>query len=439
MRLRSRHFAIHARPILCPVLGHRSIASMNWWIVPGPRMYASAVSDKRARTLAPRSPSLSIRRRRALRLGRFRGSSTWIPWPPRHPHTTWAVRGHGRPRACATPVPLGPARLGTDRQNGRRHLRGRHPPGLACPPVRRRRPGDPGLVRAADLLQARAHRAGGTTGSGSSSSEACDAMPKRETGPIWASITTRDARGSATGCGTRTSTSSRSYSTSCAGEMSLVGPRPERPIFVEKFRQHDSRLRPAARGARRNDRLGPGPRLARPHVAAQADPVRSRLHPALVVRAGFADPAHDHPTRLLGQDLVERIQAVESPGDLSTPPALGMPDRAARAALLGRHPDLQRPRAAASLPGKRRPPPAGRTGVPIEVDRRRRRLDRRNCRMAVARPIPRSGWSRLERNGGFCAAANAGHRRGAGRIHPAPQQRHRGQPRVDRGGPGALL
>ena len=31
------------------------------------------------------------------------------------------------------------------------------------------------------------------------------------------------------------------------GEMSLVGPRPERPIFVEEFRADDPRLRPAAR------------------------------------------------------------------------------------------------------------------------------------------------------------------------------------------------
>ena len=45
------------------------------------------------------------------------------------------------------------------------------------------------------------------------------------------------APGSATGCGTPTSTSCPSSSTSCAGEMSLVGPRPERPIFVDEFRE----------------------------------------------------------------------------------------------------------------------------------------------------------------------------------------------------------
>ena len=31
-----------------------------------------------------------------------------------------------------------------------------------------------------------------------------------------------------------------------------------------------------------------------------------------------------------------------------------------------------------------------------------------------------------------------GHRRGPGRVHPAPQQRHRGDRRLDRGGPGAV-
>ncbi len=44
-------------------------------------------------------------------------------------------------------------------------------------------------------------------------------------------------RRSARCCAARASTSCRSSSTCCRGEMSLVGPRPERPEFVERFRQ----------------------------------------------------------------------------------------------------------------------------------------------------------------------------------------------------------
>ena len=47
-------------------------------------------------------------------------------------------------------------------------------------------------------------------------------------------ITTAAAPGSATGCGTPTSTSCRSSLTCFKGEMSLVGPRPERPNFVDR-------------------------------------------------------------------------------------------------------------------------------------------------------------------------------------------------------------
>ena len=43
--------------------------------------------------------------------------------------------------------------------------------------------------------------------------------------------------GSAPSCGASASTSCPSSSTCCAGEMSVVGPRPERPVFVERFRQ----------------------------------------------------------------------------------------------------------------------------------------------------------------------------------------------------------
>ena len=42
------------------------------------------------------------------------------------------------------------------------------------------------------------------------------------------------------------------------GDMSLVGPRPERPQFVEKFREEIPRYIGETPGASRHDRLGTG-------------------------------------------------------------------------------------------------------------------------------------------------------------------------------------
>ena len=42
------------------------------------------------------------------------------------------------------------------------------------------------------------------------------------------------------------------------GDMSLVGPRPERPFFVEKFQGRDSQIYGQASGSSGTDRMGTG-------------------------------------------------------------------------------------------------------------------------------------------------------------------------------------
>ena len=83
-----------------------------------------------------------------------------------------------------------------------------------------------------------ARNAWGSTASRSrsTSSAPCRSTPRSDTGPVWA------RRGRPAGHAGRpwlrrpTSTSCRSSGTSCKGDMSIVGPRPERPFFVEQFK-----------------------------------------------------------------------------------------------------------------------------------------------------------------------------------------------------------
>ena len=91
-------------------------------------------------------------------------------------------------------------------------------------------------------------------------------------------------------------------------------------------------------------------------------------------------------------------------------------NRRCDAALFGRDPDLQRPRLARALPGEHRPAPAGRSR-PVDRSHRGRRRARPTARPNGWRTrIPTSAWSALERNGGFCAAANAGIAAAQGRF-----------------------
>ena len=74
------------------------------------------------------------------------------------------------------------------------------------------------------------------------------------------------------------------------GDMSLVGPRPERPYFTPPVQPGHPGLRRPAADARRDDRLGPGARAERRHLDLRPGPLRQRLHRVLVVLARPGDP-----------------------------------------------------------------------------------------------------------------------------------------------------
>ena len=68
--------------------------------------------------------------------------------------------------------------------------------------------------------------------------------------------TTRGARRSAGSCAASTSTSCRRSGTCFKGDMSLVGPRPERPYFVEQFKQQYPAVHAAPQGEGRASPAG---------------------------------------------------------------------------------------------------------------------------------------------------------------------------------------
>ena len=80
------------------------------------------------------------------------------------------------------------------------------------------------------------------------------------------------------------------------GDMSFVGPRPERPEFVSAAERTDPLLRPAARRASGPDRVGPGVlHLRRQHRGRAAEvAVRPLLHQEPVDRARPVHHSRDH-------------------------------------------------------------------------------------------------------------------------------------------------
>ncbi len=78
------------------------------------------------------------------------------------------------------------------------------------------------------------------------------------------------------------------------GDMSFVGPRPERPEFVERFASEVYGYEDRHRVKIGHHRMGAGERAARPDLDRRPSRVGQLLHPELVVAARPADRrAHD--------------------------------------------------------------------------------------------------------------------------------------------------
>ena len=90
------------------------------------------------------------------------------------------------------------------------------------------------------------------------------------------------------------------------GDMSLVGPRPERPFFVDQFKQRIPQYMLRHKVTRRPHRVGAGQRLARQHLHREAHRVRPVLHRELVAHAGPQDHVADRGQGVLPQARVLR-------------------------------------------------------------------------------------------------------------------------------------
>ena len=127
---------------------------------------------------------------------------------------------------------------------------------------------------------------------------------ERETGPVWAQKD--DPRVTALGRFLRRSNIDElpQLWNVLTGDMSIVGPRPERPHFVEQFRHRIPQYMLRHKVKAGTDRLGAGQRLARQHAARKADRIRSVLHRELVGAPRSEDHVADRRQRVLPQARV---------------------------------------------------------------------------------------------------------------------------------------
>ncbi len=96
--------------------------------------------------------------------------------------------------------------------------------------------------------------------------------------------------------------------------MSLVGPRPERPEFVDLFRKDIERYGERHRVCAGINRLGASQRIAREDVDPGQGRVGQLLHREVVHAPGFQDPrAHDP-----GSLSPRRMSIVDAPDPLAT-------------------------------------------------------------------------------------------------------------------------
>ena len=188
------------------------------------------------------------------------------------------------------------------------------------------------------------------------------------------------------------------------GEMSLVGPRPERPVFVEEFRETvpDYDLRHAVPGGMTG--------WAQVHGWRGRTSLRKRIQYDLdyiqrwSILARLPRPAHDRPARRLGQDLVERLEAADASGRLSGRAVDGRRRRPVCSVVIPTYNGRDLLATCLASIARHRPDPAR---LPIEVIVADDGSTDGTAEW-LARTYPDVRLVRLEPNRGFCGAANAG-------------------------------
>ena len=107
------------------------------------------------------------------------------------------------------------------------------------------------------------------------------------------------------------------------GDMSIVGPRPERPLFVAQFKHRIPQYMLRHKVKAGHHRLGAGQRLARQHLDREAHRVRPLLHRELV---GAPRP-QDHVAHAAPRFLPQACLLSELSADLAAGVDAVMPSR----------------------------------------------------------------------------------------------------------------